>query len=128
MEDFIPWVCPEPNRSSASKEEEVEEEMTGLLDHYAARKRKRQEDAERDADRAEGSNWLPTDGGSEMQEIMISGYPETGSNDQSGLEDIAHGELRESTLIPPVLQVVHPPDRSDSHLGPRGRCCLIRYY
>ena len=51
------------------------------------------------------------DGGSEMQAIVIPGSPETGSNDQSGLEDIARGEPRESTLIPPALQVVHPPDR-----------------
>ena len=50
VEDFIPWVCPEPNQPSASEEEEEEEEMTGLVDRYTARKRKRQEDA----DRAEG--------------------------------------------------------------------------
>ena len=56
MEDFIPWVRPEPNRPSALKEEEEEEEMMGLLDRYAVRKRKRQEDAEREADRAEGSD------------------------------------------------------------------------
>ena len=38
MEDFIPWVRPEPSRPSALKEEEEEEEMTGLLDRYTARK------------------------------------------------------------------------------------------
>ena len=41
VEDFIPWVCPEPNRSSALEEKEKEEEMTGLLNRYASRKRKR---------------------------------------------------------------------------------------
>ena len=51
LEDFIPWVHPEPSRPSAL---EKEEEMTGLLDRYVARKRKWQEDAEREADRAEG--------------------------------------------------------------------------
>ena len=66
VEDFIHWVRPEPNRPSASEEEKEEKEMTGLLDRYAARKQKRQEDVEREADRAEGSNRLPTDGGSEM--------------------------------------------------------------
>ena len=35
MEDLIPWVLPEPSRPSTSEEEE---EMTGLLDRYAARK------------------------------------------------------------------------------------------
>ena len=40
--------------------------MARLLDRYAARKRKWQEDAEREADRAEGSSRLPTDGGLEM--------------------------------------------------------------
>ena len=52
-----------------------------------------------------------------MQAIMIPGSPETGSNDQSGPEDIAHGERRESTPIPLALQVVHPPNQSESHLG-----------
>ena len=67
VEDFIPWVSPEPSRPSALEEEE---EMMGLLDRYAARKRKRQEDAEREAVLAEGSDRLPTDGGSEMQAIV----------------------------------------------------------
>ena len=53
VEDFIPWVRSEPSQSSLSEEEEEEEEMTGLLDHYAARKRKRQEEAEMEAERAE---------------------------------------------------------------------------
>ena len=35
MEDFIPWVRPEPSRPFASEEEEEEEEMTGLVDRYA---------------------------------------------------------------------------------------------
>ena len=67
VKDFVPWVHPEPSRPSASEEEEEKEEMTGLLNRYVARKRKRLEDAEREADRAEGSSRLPTDGASEMQ-------------------------------------------------------------
>ena len=92
MKDFIPWVRPEPSRPSALEEEEEEEEMTRLLDRYAARKGNRQEDAEREADWVEGSNRLPTDGGSKMQVIVIPGSLETGSNDKSGQEDIARGE------------------------------------
>ena len=48
------------------EEEKEEEEMTRLLDRYAARKRKRQESAERELDQAEGSNRPTTDGGSKM--------------------------------------------------------------
>ena len=127
---FHTWVRLEPNRPSSLEEEE---EMTGLLDRYASRKRKRQEDAEREVDRVEGLNRLPTDGGSEMQEIVIPGSPETGSNDQSGPEDIARGEPRESTPIPPALQVVTLlTNRKTSramlslrYQGARGCCLLI---
>ena len=38
VEDFIPWVHPEPIRPSALEEEEEEEEMARLLDRYTARK------------------------------------------------------------------------------------------
>ena len=117
MKDFIHWVHSEPSRPSALEEEEQEEEMTGLLDRYATRKQKRQEDAEREADRAEGSNRLPTDGGLVMQAIMISGFLEMGSNDQPGPEDIARGEPMESTLISPALQVVRPPNQLENRLG-----------
>ena len=50
MEDFIPWVRFEPNWPFLSEEEE----MMGLLDRCAARKRKRQEEAKREAERAKG--------------------------------------------------------------------------
>ena len=117
VEDFITWVRSEPSRPSTLEEEENEEEMTGLLDRYAARKRKRQEDVEREADRAEGLDRPPTVGGLEMQAILIPGSLEVGSNDQSGSEDIARGGLREDAPIPPALQVVHPPDQSGRRLG-----------
>ena len=48
MKDFFPWVRPESSQPSDSKEGE-EEEMTGLLDRYAARKRKQQENVEQRA-------------------------------------------------------------------------------
>ena len=71
-----------------------------------------------------------------MQEIVILGSPETGSNDQLAPEDIACGEPRESTLIPLALQVVRPPDQLESrpgnaklrYPGARGHCRLIGYY
>ena len=52
-----------------------------------------------------------------MQAIMILGSPEMGSNDQTGPKDIARGEPRESTPIPPALQVVHPPYQLESRPG-----------
>ena len=115
MKDFIPWVRPESSLPIVLEEEEEEEEMTGLLDRYVARKRKRQESVEREADQTEGSNRPSTDGGSKMQAIIISGSPEMGSSDQSGPDGVALGELREVTPIPLALQVIHPPDRAESH-------------
>ena len=117
MEDFIPWVRSEPTRPSLSEEEEEEEDMTGLLDRYVTRKRKRQEEAEREAERAEGSVRPPMDGGLEIQTIVIPTSPEMGSNDQPGSEDIAREEPREEAPIPPALQVVHPSERSEIRSG-----------
>ena len=117
VEDFIPWVRSEPSWPSPSNEEEDEEEMTGLLDRYAARKRKRKEEADREVERAEGSVRPPMDWGSEIQTIVIPASPEMGSNDQLGSEDIAHEEPREEAPIPPELQVVHHLERWESRLG-----------
>ena len=103
MKDFVPWVRLEPSRPFDLEEEEKKEEMTRLLDRYVARKRKRQESAEREADQAEGSNRLTMDGGLEMQAIIIPGSLEMGSSDQPGLEGVALGEPREVTSIPPTL-------------------------
>ena len=114
MKDFMPWVHPESSRPAVLEEEEEEEEMTGLLDHYAARKQKRQESAEREADQVEGINRPTTDGGSEIQAIIILGSLEMGSSDQLGSEGVALGELREVSQIPLALQVIHPPDRAES--------------
>ena len=64
VEDFIPWVRSEPIRPSLFEEEEEEEEMTGLLDSYAARKRKLEKEAEREAEGTRGSIRPLMDGGS----------------------------------------------------------------
>ena len=53
MRDFIPWVHPKSSQPPDSEEEE-EKEMTGLLDRYVARKRKRQEDSAMRAHAAPG--------------------------------------------------------------------------
>ena len=103
IKDFVPWVRPESSWPSDLEEGEEEEEMTWLLDRYAARKRKRQESSEREPDQAERSNWLTKDGDSETQAIVIPGSPEMGSSNQSSPEDVALGEPREVTPIPPAL-------------------------
>ena len=103
MKDFIPWVRPESNRPADLEEEEEEEEMIGLLDRYAARKRKRYESSEREPDRAKRSNRPITNGGSEMQVIVIPGSLKIGLSDQPDPDDVASGELREVTLISPAL-------------------------
>ena len=41
-EDFVPWVPADTEGPKDLEEEEREERMTGLLDCYAARKRRRQ--------------------------------------------------------------------------------------
>ena len=40
-EDFVPWVPADIEEPQDLEEEERQERITGLLDHYAARKRKR---------------------------------------------------------------------------------------
>ena len=59
----------------------------------------------------------PMDRGSEIQTIVIPASFEMGSNDQPGSEDIAREEPREEAPIPLALQVVHPPERSESCPG-----------
>ena len=81
VEDFIPWVRSEPILPSLLEEEE-EEEMTRLLDHYAARKQKREDEAELEAKGTEGAVRPPIDGGLEIETIVIPASLEMGSNDQ----------------------------------------------
>ena len=89
--------------------------MTELLDRYAVRKRKRQEEAEREAEQAEGLVRPPMDEGLEIQTIVIPASTEMGSNDQLGLEDIAREGPWKEAPIPLALQVIHPPERPESH-------------
>ena len=117
VRDFIPWVCPE-SRQPPDLEKEEEEEMTGLLDRYAAKKRKRQEDVAREADAAldqvAGSS-RPTAGGSlEERVIIILGSPEMGSNDRLDIEDDVLGE---AVPTPPALQMILPPAQVGSQPG-----------
>ena len=114
MKDFVHWVHPESSQPSDLEEGEEEEEMTGLLNRYAARKRKRQESSEREPNQAKASSRPTMDGDSEMQAIVIPGSPEMGSSERPGLEDVALGEPRGATLISFSFQVIHPPNQAES--------------
>ena len=117
MRDFIPWVRPESSQPPYLEEEE-EEKMTGLLDRYAVRKRKRQEDVAREANaapnQAVGSSRLAAGGSSEEQAIIIPGSHETGSNDSLNIRDVVLGE---AVPAPPVLQATLPPAQVGSQPG-----------
>ena len=45
---------------------------------------------------------------------MIPGSPEMGSSNQPVPEDVALGEPRGLSPIPPALQAIHPPDQVES--------------
>ena len=51
-EDFVPWVSAEHEGLQDLEEEEHEERMTGLLNRYAARKRKRKLSSDSESDTA----------------------------------------------------------------------------
>ena len=65
-EDFIPWVSGEPEDFQDLEKEEQEERMTGLLDRYVARKRKRRVSSSSESDPAQamGSSLPAAKGGS----------------------------------------------------------------
>ena len=92
--------------------------MTGLLDRYIARKRKRQEDAAREADaapdQAVGSSRPTTGDSSKEQAIIILGSLETGSKDSL---DIGDDFLGEAAPTPPGLQTILPPTQVGSRSG-----------
>ena len=91
--------------------------MTGLLDRYVARKRKRQESFDRGPDvvpiQAKGPSRSASEGGSEVQAIVIPGSPEMEPSNWPGSEDVAQAESREAGPVPVALQVVPPFDRAE---------------
>ena len=109
-EDFIPWVSGKPEDFQDLEEEEREERMTGLLDRYAARKRKRQLSSSTESDPAQavGSNPPASEGGSKMQAIVIPGSPEPGATNQTEPVEVAPIESKEADSVPSTLQVIHP--------------------
>ena len=86
--------------------------MTGLLDRYVARKRKRQlsSSSESDPAQAAGSNLPAAEGGSKMQAIVIPGSPKSRATDQTESAGVARIESKEVDLVPSALQEIHPFD------------------
>ena len=90
-EDFVPWASAEHEDLQDLEEEELEERMTGLLDRYDARKRKRQLSSSSESDPAQtaGPSQPAAKGGSDMQAIVIPGSPEPGPTDQTEQAGVA---------------------------------------
>ena len=84
-EDFVPWAPADMEGSQDLEEEEWEERMTGLLDRYAARKRKQQVISSNESDPAQvaGYSLSASEGGLKMQAIVIPGSLEPRVTDQT---------------------------------------------
>ena len=106
-EDFVPWVSAEHEDFQDLEEEEREERMTGLLNRYAANKRKRQLSFDSESDiasaQAAGPSQPAAKGGSEVQAIIIPGSPESGPIDQTEPTGVTRIELKEDDPVPSAL-------------------------
>ena len=107
VEDFIMWIPPISRHSLDLEEEEEEDEMSGFIHNFAARKRKRDAILEQGADApsevVRGSGQPCLDEGSEVQAIVISVSLEMGLNDQLALENVTLVESREASLVPVAI-------------------------
>ena len=112
-EDFVPWVSGKHEDFQDLEEEEQEERMTGLLDRYAARKRKRQlsSSSEYDPSQITGPSQSAAEGGSEMQAIVIPSSPEPVPIDQKEPAGVAQRESQDADSVSSALQVIPPSDR-----------------
>ena len=86
----------------------------GLLDCYAARKRKRQQSSDSESDiaptQATGPSQPVSEGGSEVQAIIIPGSPESGPAYEMESAGVAQIESMDADLVPSALQVIPPSD------------------
>ena len=91
--------------------------MPGLLDRYAARKRKRQLSSGSESDIAPAQTARPSqpaaEGGSEGQAIIIPRSPESGPIDQTELAGVARLESKEADSVPSALQVIPHSDQDE---------------
>ena len=99
------------------------ERMTGLLDHYAAHKRKRQVSSSRESDAVPVQSTEPSqpaaddqpaaDGGSGDRAITIPGSPELGPIGGQELDGAGQSESNEGEPAPRALQVIPPSDQGE---------------
>ena len=86
--------------------------MTGLLDCYAAHKRKRKLSSGSEYDIAPAqivtASQPAAEGGSKVQAIIIPDSPESGPTDQTEPTGVAWLESKEADLVPSALQVTPP--------------------
>ena len=111
-EDFVPWIPSRPNDPQDLEEEEQMEREAGLLDRYAARKRKLQvsSSGELDAAPVPSKDQPAADGSSGDQAIMIPDSPELGPTIGSELERF---ESNEDDPAPQALQIIPPSDQCE---------------
>ena len=111
-EDFVPWI---PSRLDGPQDLEEEERMereVGLLDRYAARKRKRQvsSSGELDAAPIASKDQPAADGSLGDREITIPGSPELGPTIGSEPE---WSESNEGDPTLRALQIIPPSDQGE---------------
>ena len=91
--------------------------MTGLLDCYATRKRKRQLSSGSESDiaptQATGPSQPAVEGGLEVQAIIIPGSPESGPTDQTEPVGLSRIKSKEADPVSSALQVIPPSDRDE---------------
>ena len=94
--------------------------MSWLVHNFVARKRKRDASLKKTAvatpEVVRGSGQPCLDGGSEVQAIIISSFPEMGLNDQPGLGNVTLAESREASPVLATFQVVHPAEPATCRL------------
>ena len=126
-EDFVPWIPRRPNDPQDLEEEEQMEREAGLLDRYAARKKKRQvsSSGESDAAHIPSKDQPAADGSSGDREITIPGSPELGPTIRSEPE---RSESNEDDSAPRALQIIPPSYQGEgSQSKPKFmRSCLLK--
>ena len=119
----MPWVPTDSEEPQDLEEEERRERMTGLLDRYAARKRKRRVISNSESDPTPVHTAEPnlpatdgqpiTDGSSRDQAIIILCSPELEPTGGADLDGASQSKSNDGDPTPRALQVIPPLDRGD---------------
>ena len=122
-ENFVPWVPNDPDDPQDLEEEERMEKRVGLLDRYAARKRKRQVSSSGDSYTAPVQSAEPSqsatkdqsaaDGSSGDRAITIPGSPELGPTIRLEPSEAGRSESNEDDPASRALQIIPPSDQCE---------------